>query len=265
MSLLVAALESDGYHPIDSLVAFADIGDDLYFEEADAIELEVRGEFAQQIPTGTDNLVVLAAKALSKRLGLHDLGAQIILSKNLPAASGIGGGSADAAATLRGLNHLWSGGLSPEQLAAVGAKLGSDIPVCVLGSSSEQNYIRMRGRGEVLQPLKGDPPFDALLVNPGIAVSTAQVFAKFDQLGEAAKTDKYTGDNDLTKASIAVEPVIEQVLEILSDFSSYPAQMCGSGASCFVRFADKEAAEDAKQQISEKHPAWWVRAVKIGV
>ncbi|MBL1430475.1 MAG: 4-(cytidine 5'-diphospho)-2-C-methyl-D-erythritol kinase [Robiginitomaculum sp.] len=265
LTLKVGSLASDGYHPIDSLVAFADIGDDLHFEETDCLSLDVQGDFSQQIPAGSDNLVMLAAKELALHLDMSGAGAKIILIKNLPIASGIGGGSADAAATLRGLNLLWNGGLSPKELAAVGSKLGSDIPVCVLGSSGEQNCIRMRGRGEVLQPMKGDPPFDALLVNPLIAVSTAEVFGKFDQLDAPEKTGKYSKHNDLTAAAIELEPVIEQVLDVLGELSSYQAQMCGSGASCFVKFADRQAAKIAKRLISSKYPAWWAQMVKIGV
>lgn len=265
LSLRVGALEYDGYHPIDSLVAFADIGDELCFETSGHFGLQVQGEFASQIPAGVDNLVLMVAKALADYLRLKSAGVQITLIKNLPPSSGIGGGSADAAATLRGLNHLWRGGLSRAELADIGAKLGSDIPVCVLGSSLKQNYIRMRGRGEVLQPQIGNPPFDALLVNPLVAVSTAEVFAKFDQLTKAKKPGKYSKNNDLTLAAIQVEPIVEGVLQALNELSSEPAQMCGSGASCFARFSDQQTALNAKRVISAKYPAWWVKAVKIGV
>jgi len=274
LSLKVGKLRHDGFHSLDSLVAFAEIGDELTFVEATRLTLDISGPFADSIPCDQGNLVVRAAQALASHLGKPQLGAQIHLQKKLPVASGIGGGSADAAAALRGLNQLWGAGLSLEKLAQIAASLGSDIPVCVLGGANSfarrTEWLRMGGRGEQLQWVKAGPTFDALLVNPGIAVSTREVFAKFDENDGLILANQLTNGsaskygNDLTAAAISLAPEIGQVLQTLQELAiNGHVQMCGSGATCFAGFSSNVAANNAAKSLRLSYPNWWVQVTRI--
>ncbi len=271
ISLAVGPLQPDGFHPIDSLVAFADIGDELEFRPASELELKIHGPFAKDIPVDDNNLVIRAAKVLLESHCPSMSGASIHLQKNLPAASGIGGGSADAAATLRGLNRLWDIGLSLGEMAKIGASLGSDVPVCVFGGSAQStgNWFHMQGRGEQLQVLDAQPGFFALLVNPLVAVSTASVFAEFDKMAKRPQSKKIIKSqncaNDLTHAAIALTPEIGMVLQGLDKLMPQkPAQMCGSGATCMARFNNQEQARRAAKTLRAAYPHWWIETVNIG-
>ena len=160
----------DGYHELDSLVAFASVRDVVHLSPADTLTLTLDGPFAGDLDNGSGNLVLRAAAALTKAVGLS-VGASVTLVKNLPVASGIGGGSADAAAALNGLNDLWRTGLDDAALARLGQSLGADVPVCLFGKTAH-----VRGIGECVSAGPTLPDCGVLLVNPGVAVSTPAVF-----------------------------------------------------------------------------------------
>lgn len=261
--LHVTGRRADGYHLLDSLAVFPEIGDRLTATPADALSLEVTGPFAPALAAEADNLVLRAARALASR------GARLLLKKNLPIASGIGGGSADAAAALRLLSALW--GISAD-LPAIALSLGADVPVC-LGSRP----ARMQGIGEILAPVPTLPPAGIVLVNPGLAVATPAVFrarapgftppatlpdAWPDAAAMAAGLAACT--NDLQAAAISLCPAIAEVLATLTALpGALLARMSGSGATCFALFADAAAARQAAESLA--HTGWWAWGGSMGV
>ena len=258
---------ADGYHELDSLVVFAAAADVLRAEPATALSLAVDGPFGAAL-AGAENLVLRAARALAAATATTK-GARLTLTKALPVASGIGGGSADAAAALRALDRLWGLGLGPDRLASLGAGLGADIPVCV-----HTRPARMGGIGERLGPAPALPRFGLLLANPGIALATAPVFAArtgaFDApaaLPEswpdaAAMARDLAGcRNALEPAAIALCPPIAAVLEALRTLpQARLARLSGSGATCFALFDDELAASRAAAELGAAQPAWWIAA-----
>ncbi len=179
LDLQVTGRRADGYHELDSLTAFAAFGDRLILQQHDRLELEVIGPFAGPLAAEPDNLVLRAARRLASRAG-REATVRITLDKRLPVAAGLGGGSADAAAVLRGLNRLWRLGMAPADLAAIAVDLGADVPVCLAGRAA-----RMRGIGDRLEPWDELPPLAVLLVNPDLPLSTAAVFGAL-QLAEGS-------------------------------------------------------------------------------
>jgi 4-diphosphocytidyl-2-C-methyl-D-erythritol kinase len=263
LHLHVVGRRADGYHLLDSLVVFAGIGDRLTVSPSDRLTLSLTGPFAAGLAAEADNLVLRAARALAGRAGVQ-AGAALTLEKNLPIASGIGGGSADAAAALRLLSRFWGldSGL-PEQLAA---RLGADVPVCVLGAPA-----LMSGIGEILAPAPALPDVGIVLVNPGVAVSTPSVFrvrtgefsdpARFPDHGwpdaGSLATSLLATRNDLEPPARLLSPVIGDVLDALAAIPGCVlARMSGSGATCFGLFATPQAAETAARMISRD--GWWV-------
>jgi 4-diphosphocytidyl-2-C-methyl-D-erythritol kinase len=237
----------DGYHALESLVVFVDVGDELVMAPAPELSLEIEGPFAGELSGEGDNLVLKAARALGAS-------AAITLTKNLPVASGIGGGSADAAAVLRGL------GRGRDDLHRIAGLLGSDVPVCV-----ESRAAWMEGRGEILTPMTV-PEMHLVLVNPRVGVPTAAVFRALQArsgLG-AARTVALDGTrNDLESPARVIQPVIGKVLDALSRSPDVQlARMSGSGATCFGLFGDAEAAARAADRLAGAHPGWWVRAAR---
>lgn len=269
--LHVGEKREDGFHALESLVVFADLGDSLVFAPSRTLTLSVDGPFADRLAAESDNLVLRAARALAAEFGRSD-GAAISLTKNLPVASGIGGGSADAAATLRGLARLWGLDVSWSKLRTIAATIGSDVPVCI-----ESKASWMQGRGERVAPAGALPEMPILLVNPGIDVPTAAVFGALTTRSGTSLRNlpkllerrdllaflKGTA-NDLEAPARKIAPVISQVL---SEFSRMPGvdlwRMSGSGATCFALFDDASAAEMAATALSHSHPEWWVKATKI--
>lgn len=250
--LHVGEKRADGYHALESLVVFAQAGDVLSVTPADTLSLAIDGPFAGGLST-TDNLVLKAARALG------DGGAHITLTKNLPVASGIGGGSADAAAALRGLNQLWNLGHTDDALREIAATLGSDVPVCVASASAW-----MEGRGEILSPMVV-PSMAMLLVNPGVAVPTADVFCALKVrtgLGARHSTDLAGTTNDLEAPARAIQPAIGEVLDAIAAQGPKLARMSGSGATCFGIFDSDDEASRAARALSEAHPGWWVQATR---
>ena len=247
LALHVLGRRSDGYHELDSIVAFAGVADRLAFAAAPDWRLDIVGPFAAGLASGDDNLVLKAARAFAEAFPADSQTYHVTLEKNLPVASGIGGGSADAAACLRALATL-AGGVDAERLRAIAAGLGADVPVCLLGKA-----CRMRGWGNHLDPLKEMPPMPAVLVNPRQPVATAEVFARlalepgdtaFEGLVAGADLASYR--NDLTGPALAVAPVIGEVMEALQSAPDlHLARMSGSGATCFGIFSSSGEAETA--------------------
>jgi len=269
--LHVGNKRDDGYHALESLVVFADVGDELLIEPAKAFSLALDGPFGGKLVEEQDNLIAKAARALGAKAG-RSPDVKITLTKNLPVASGIGGGSADAAATLRGLAQFWGLKIPHAEMNAIAETLGSDVPACLLSET-----LWMTGRGEGIEPVTGIPPAPMVLVNPGVAVSTAQIFTNLKNrvgLGQAAKpkadlsvlalADYFKSNrNDLENPAREIAPAIDEVLRAISHRGALRTRMSGSGATCFGLFVDDRSAEAAAAKISEDHPRWWVKKARI--
>nr|WP_156030030.1 4-(cytidine 5'-diphospho)-2-C-methyl-D-erythritol kinase [Sphingomonas sp. URHD0057] len=255
LALHVRGKRDDGRHDIETVFAFCVDGDGLSAEEASDLSLEVTGPFGSDLGANDDNLVLRAARALSAAAKI-DEGAAIRLDKRLPIASGIGGGSADAAATLRLLTSLW--GLDPGLAQQLAPALGSDVPACLLSLPA-----RGEGAGDALTAvdlpeLAGTP---VLLVNPRIPLSTAAVFTGWDGVDRGPLGDWRLGRNDLQASAIALVPQIETVLAWLSAQAGAEfVRMSGSGASCFALF-DREEARDAAAEAVPRE--WWHLATSL--
>lgn len=274
LTLRVHGRRADGYHDIESLVAFADVADTLTLEPGPDLKLTTTGPRAQECGEGADNLVVRAAHALGERIGGLTLG-HFALEKHLPVAAGIGGGSADAAAALRLLARANGIAITDERLVDVARRTGADIPVCI-----EQRACTMTGVGENLSFLDL-PALPCVMVNPRIAVATKDVFAALGLAkGEALprKTGKDVpwpanadinawldaitdGTNDLEPPALKVEPAIGGVLAALRATPGIRlARMSGSGATCFGIYGTADDAKRAATKIADAHPTWWVHA-----
>lgn len=273
--LHVTGRRADGYHLLDSLVAFAGINDVLSVRPAAELTLELIGPFAGDIPAANGNLVLMAAERLREQAGITD-GAALKLTKRLPVAAGIGGGSADAAAALRALNGLWGLGLADTDLLAMGLKLGADVPVCLRGRAAF-----MGGIGEDFRPAPPLPRAWVVLVNPGRPLSTPTVFEKRRQMrgdvfSAPAGFDYAPQDaaelaailakrrNDLEGAAMAIAPAIGDVLAALNETSGVLlARMSGSGGTCFGLLAGAEDAATAALALAAAHPDWWIKAASL--
>ncbi len=259
LCLHVTGQRADGYHLLDSLVVFADIGDVVEVRAAPELSLRVIGPQARGLPVGDDNLVLRAARVFAGAAG-----AEITLTKNLPVASGIGGGSADAAATLRALARLWA---MPLPDADRVLRLGADVPACLVGRP-----LRMQGIGERLQPLPDLPAAHLVLINPGLAVATPAVFKALPAKNNPALPDMpgfanavemaqwlAAQRNDLEGPALQLAPVIGVVKQALATAPGcLLARMSGSGATCFGLFADPAQAQLARAAIRAARPDWWV-------
>lgn len=248
LCLHVTGQRADGYHELDSLVAFADVGDVVHLRPADRLDLTVSGPFAKDVPTDDDNLVLRAARMVGAN-------AQITLVKNLPVASGIGGGSADAAACLRGLQKLGHDAPRPGDLLS----LGADVPVCY-----QNRATRMQGIGDKLVPTPLPRRLIAVLANPRIAISTPRVFAALEHRDNGPLTWPVGHHllewirqqrNDLEPAAIKLAPQIGDVLEELTKHGAQLARMSGSGATCFGLFDTLETAQRASDALQRR--GWW--------
>jgi 4-diphosphocytidyl-2-C-methyl-D-erythritol kinase len=275
LTLRVVGRRADGYHDLESLVAFADIGDELSFAPFGELKLTVSGPGAVQAGEGADNLVVKAAGALAARVAGLRLGS-FHLDKRLPVAAGLGGGSADAAAALRLLARANDLAADDGRLFDAARATGADVPVCL-----DPRPRLMRGIGDLLSaPLKL-PALPAVLVNPGVALATKAVFAGWIAAGEPAAFDTsrlmmaasrdeclqllVLHANDLEPAAIALAPPIAEVLVALRALPGCRlARMSGSGATCLGLFATAAAAIDGARTLTRRHPEWWVRATALG-
>ncbi|WP_119300270.1 4-(cytidine 5'-diphospho)-2-C-methyl-D-erythritol kinase [Dongia deserti] len=269
--LHVTGRRADGYHLLDSLIVFAETGDEIALAPADRLSLTIDGPFGADLEAGPENLVLRAAHALQDVTGTR-AGAAIRLTKNLPVASGIGGGSADAATTLDGLCGLWNVAPGRAALLQIAAKLGADVPVCLDGVPSF-----VGGIGEELAPARGLPPAWLLLANPGAATPTPAVFkARRGPFSKPARCSEPPRDfaefvgrlqgcrNDLTEAAISVTPAIRDVLVALAALPGCVlARLSGSGATCFGLFGNEAGARAAEAKLRVDHPAWWATAAPM--
>ncbi len=270
--LHVLGRRADGYHLLDSLVVFAEAADVVRAEPADSLSLTLSGPFASYLEAGDGNLVLRAARALARETGTG-AGARLTLDKQLPIASGIGGGSADAAATLRVLNRLWRLGLEEARLAALALPLGADVPVCLASRPA-----RMGGIGEVLAPAPQLPRFGLVLANPGLPLATPAVFAArtepFDtradlpqswKTAQAMARDLARLRNGLEAAARALCPTLGTVLNALAALpGALLARLSGSGPTGFALFATAKEANDAAALLRRLHPDWWIVAGEAG-
>lgn len=270
LDLRVCERRANGYHDLDSLVVFAEIGDKLTFEPGNDLTLAIKGPFQDALPNDEGNLVMHAARALAELTGLP-ADARITLDKILPIASGLGGGSADAAATLRGLCRLWGLSLGLADLAPLAMSLGADVPACLRSTS-----VRMQGLGDRLSALPSPGRLSMVLVNPGKAVSTPDVFRRLtvhsgardpvsiDEAGCEFRARLADSVNDLEAPAIRIAPVIGATLEALrSQPGCTLAHMSGSGATCFGLFDDSTERERAVSALSRLHPSWWITSTEI--
>jgi 4-diphosphocytidyl-2-C-methyl-D-erythritol kinase len=276
LTLRVLGRRADGYHEIESLVAFAGLGDRLSLAPGGALALTVSGPSATQAGATADNLVLKAARALADRVPTVGAGT-FDLDKRLPVAAGLGGGSADAAAALRLLARANDLAADDPLLYAAARATGADVPVCL-----DPRTRLMRGIGEILSSPFKLPPLRGVLVNPGVALATKAVFARWKPpttpavpadltvLTAMSKRDQLVRfllnqANDLESAAIALAPVVADVLLALS---SQPhcelARMSGSGATCFAVFASAADAIKAAEAVHAEYPSWWVRATALG-
>jgi 4-diphosphocytidyl-2-C-methyl-D-erythritol kinase len=276
LTLQIVGKRPDGYHLLDSLVAFTAYGDTVEAAHADGLRLRLDGPFGAPLRTDTaENLIVKAARLLAAAAGIEPR-AELRLIKRLPVASGIGGGSSDAAAALRALSRLWRLDLADSDMQAIALKLGADVPVCLKSMSA-----RLEGIGERVTPVATLPPAPIVLVNPMVGLATPKVFGArsggfsagagtagavpaplADARALAAALAPYP--NDLTTAAIGLLPVIGDMLSLLEvQPGSLAARMSGSGATCFGLFQTAAEAEGAARQIQASQPGWWCVATEL--
>jgi 4-diphosphocytidyl-2-C-methyl-D-erythritol kinase len=261
LALHIRGRAPDGYHRLETVFAFAEDGDVLRASPAADLTLRIEGPFADGLSAGEDNLVLRAARSLQARFGGGE-GAALVLEKRLPVASGIGGGSADAAAALRLLNRLWEIGASEAELLELARPLGADVPACLLSRPCFGT-----GRGDDLQPydLSAFARAPLLLVNPRVGVSTADVFRAWsgEDRGPLAG-DLHQARNDLEAPAKRIARVIGTVLEALQRCPGASlVRMSGSGATCFALFDSEAARDGAAARISAEQPGWWLLGTRL--
>ena len=280
LNLSVLGKRADGYHALDSLVTFAVLGDELSVSSSDELTLTYEGAFASDLQDSfvheSDDLVLKAATALQQESGTS-MSAALQLTKSVPLGAGLGGGSADAAACLRLLNSFWKLDWSMEALMTLGANIGSDIPACLMNAP-----CRMTGRGEHVTKIDMLPILFCVLVNPGVHLSTAEIFRKLntskidadkrntpnEKLPDLTTHEalyKYlqnTG-NDLLSPAMEIAPSIGLVLDAISNTGADISAMTGSGSACFGLFKDEVSARHAKEQLKELFPDYWVEATAL--
>lgn len=276
LTLSVHGRRADGYHEIESLVAFAAIGDRLSLTPGNALGLDVSGQFAADAGPIADNLVIQGIRNLQKLIPELRTG-HFVLIKNLPAAAGLGGGSSDAAAALRLITHLNGFELSDERVIAAARATGADVPVCL-----DPVTRVMTGIGDVLSPPGKIPRTATLIVNPRVHCPTSAVFAALglkpnervtSSMSAAEldlnRTDFYaflqSRENDLERAAIELTPIIAVVLSELRALSNCRlARMSGSGATCFALFDSEQSAHAGAIELQRSHPNWWIALTTIG-
>lgn len=266
LTLHVGAPRSDGYHPLESVVMFARAGDVLAARKSDSFSLGIEGPFSAGLPAGDTNLILKVARAAGETYGASPCA--FTLTKNLPVASGIGGGSADAAAALRAMARL--DGKSPQAYAGVALTGGADVPVCM-----QSVTCVMRGIGDAVAPLPQTDIYPCVLVNPGVSVSTGDIFRRYDaQNPQDLQPGRYKADlielalegrNDLQAPACEAQPeIVRALLELACQSGVRLSRMSGSGATCFAVFDADDAARAAAAHIGAKYPAWWTVQTTLG-
>ena len=272
--LHVAAPDARGYHPLQSLVAFADIGDEVALIDGGTRCLTLSGPFADGLDAGDDNLIFKAVRAFEAATGIQVAHHDFHLVKNLPVASGLGGGSADAGAVLHLLREAYAPDMSDDNLSAIAARTGADGVMCLWAKSA-----LAEGYGERLKSVSL-PPVPAVLINPGVACSTPAVYRGFDEIGDFSTLAAVAEDivnieqltqslaatrNDLEAPAFALQPLIT---EVLADLAAQPqtrlARMSGSGATCFALCETDADAQILSRRMQGLRPAAWVTACRLG-
>lgn len=278
--LHIVGRREDRMHELQSLFAFADMSDEIQLRTGEPLALEISGPFATALteacPRSDDNIVLKAIRGYARALGRTDPEIAVKLIKRLPVEAGIGGGSSDAAAVLRGLAGLWDGSVGEGQLIKVAVSLGADVPACL-----DFRPKLVEGIGERMTPVENFNGFPILLANPGVGLSTARVFAAyaasrpafsekldlsiFRRLGpNAFMSLARQTRNDLEPAAIGQCPEISQILRELTKLPGcLAARMSGSGATCFALFEKDAEVEQLAQQLGDKHSGWWVKAGRL--
>lgn len=271
LALHVTGRRDDGYHLLDSLVVFTRFGDRVEAALSETDSFTISGKQVANVPDDGTNLVLKARDALRGHSGAQNCPAvSITLEKNLPAASGVGGGSSDAAAALRALVELWGLSITEAELARIGLSLGADVPMCLMARP-----LVARGIGEELRPVSNVDPLGLVLVNPGVPVPTAQIFSALASRENAAmpplpgRLDFHglrnwleTSRNDLEAPARAIEPAIGHALSALNRAGSGFSRMSGSGATCFGLFETGNVAKRAAAVIRARNPGWFVAATR---
>jgi len=268
--LHITGRREDGFHELESLFVFVDFGDEIRVRAADELSLRISGPFAQALDGAvSDNLVMRAARAVQATAGTS-VGAEIILEKNLPIAAGIGGGSSDAAATIRALEALWELGLSDRARFDLAERLGADVPACL-----DARPKLVRGIGEKLAPFDAPDGLFIVLANPGIALSTPAVFGAYVRSGapfsesmggEINWVETLAAGNDLQASATELAPEIEKLLNVLhSDQQAVKVGMSGSGATCFALFATQDGGKKCAQTIEGSGVATWAHFGRVVV
>ena len=272
LSLLVTGRKSDGYHTLDSIIFFVGFCDRLSFRIDKELSLEISGPFSDSLENGRNNLTIQAAEAFKKECKLNS-GVAISLEKNIPVSAGLGGGSANAAVTLLALNELHNTGLTFESLAEIGLTIGADVPVCLFGETA-----RVQGIGENIRPFVFPHKLGVVLVNPGVPISTARVFSRFnsdfsefmseDTLSELSAMQNFSSftalRNDLEFPATQLCPEISRVLGALrSEADCIVSGLSGSGPTCFGLFQTSEEAKRAAKRLKQQNTNWWLKATAV--
>lgn len=275
--LHVGGPDGQGYHPLSSLMVFADVGDRIAIQPADAPEFEITGPFGHGLDPEADNLVTRASKAILNHIGGPVPPFRLILDKRLPLAAGLGGGSADAGATFRLLREVLALPIQDEILENLAATLGADGAACLWGRA-----VIAEGRGERLSRAPRLPELNAVLVNPGVESPTGAVYRAYDAAGAPGGSERLGLPdafedavelagwlsycrNDLEAPAVSLSPAIGEVLETLRDEPEVLlARMSGSGATCFALCADGIEAEGLAERLETMRPDWWVRRCRLG-
>ncbi len=272
LSLLITGRKSDGYHTLDSIIFFVSFCDRLSFRIDKELSLEISGPFSDSLENGRNNLIIQAAEAFKKECKLNT-GVAISLEKNIPVSAGLGGGSTNAAVTLLALNELCKTGLTSASLAEIGLSIGADVPVCLFGETA-----RVQGIGEEIQPFVFPHKFGVVLVNPGVPISTAKVFSRFnsgfsevmsaDTLNELSAMQNFRPftalRNDLELPATQLCPEISQVLAVLRcETDSIVSGLSGSGPTCFGLFQTLEEAERVVKRLKQQNTNWWLKATAV--
>lgn len=268
LSLHITGKRADGYHLLDSMVVFTEFGDQLEITESETFSLTCSGDYGDLIASNNDNLVMKAARGMQQLDGKKS-GLKVQLRKLIPVSAGLGGGSADAAAVIRFLCAQWNIDIDSSYVKELALSLGADVPVCL-----SHNPQQMAGIGEMITHLPIMPSLNLLLVNPKVALATADVFTAYQHQNRPTpqawngKEDliSYLRScrNDLQPAAMSICPVVQEVLSVLSSLPQcLLARMSGSGASCYGVFASEDAMHLASKQLAKEKPGWWQAPTRV--